>query len=1058
MAAEAARGLEWRDEYNRGGTAVGVARARDISNRANLSASTIKRMVSYFARHEVDKKGKGFSPGTEGYPSPGRIAWALWGGNSGKSWAGQKSRQIDKGKVNAQSGTQKNAAAIADWMRGDDKGLDWRWGLLGPSMVGLPVGMAAQAYGGQVIPRVAGAPQNLEERKLFRGLLDSAKDLKVDVVPEGKSKTKMQLSNQPTLLNTLRSLVGRPQTARKLESSLYNPMLKEVVLVKGMKAPGVLAHELGHAAGGKGLMAANVVGKQGLGLSTLLSLLSRDKQDGENTAMIGTALGGGLLASELDASRRGYRMLRDLGSGRKAALKSFIGIPAYLAATATPLLAHHTKSRMGGYDTEKRAAKWDKLLRIGDLSERSANRLAAMIADRSQSTADKLMTMWRNSSEAPSELIPISGRSFGLRDIRKAMQPKTLLVDMTQIPHPRDRVPNSKTIVNYLRKLEAGTARSPADALDDMTGPQVKNLLDDIFKKKASDDADEPSTIGKGIGTLLSDFLPFAPSGARRAGAASLMSERLDKDPGLLLKYPMLSQILAAAGGGALAGIAAGKQVGPSATFLAAVAPYLTVQGLKRYKINNIDREYKDTKTRKRLREVNAEGMVDDTMGSHRLGMAQAFEAMRTRKLRDISAIAEAGDALPIATTMVGLGPAASLPLTQLIDHIESKRFREKKADRTDQVNDSWTDQVNAPTIPLYLAAAGAGLGGLIMSGKKLHNDLNDPSLKAMPRSEWDGLIKHVSGRDLLSAQVPGLNNAFFARAQNDDEARGLLGYALQDPRVSGRLLFNPTGSKIIDQVKDHGTAMFDPAFGKASIVGHEAGHAKIEHTPGIIQALQRKLYQYSPVIAPFSAVGGMAAGLASKSPLGGLLAGTGIGLLGGAGMMLPEYMATHHGMKGLKTYQGGKWKQDGDWKRQLTALGTYGSINVLPSALAGLLGGYVGKRRARKKQEEAEQESREAGTNPENVVIMDETARNSEKAANIQQSYQVIQRAKAIAKQLGRDSADRFILKHTGSYLGPSIKQFYNNKDVIAAGIKKGMKGSKILEILKNIPTPPRV
>jgi hypothetical protein len=88
----------------------------------------------------------------------------------------------------------------------------------------------------------------------------------------------------------------------------------------------------------------------------------------------------------------------------------------------------------------------------------------------------------------------------------------------------------------------------------------------------------------------------------------------------------------------------------------------------------------------------------------------------------------------------------------------------------------------------------------------------------------------------------------------------------------------------------------------------------------------------------------------------------------------------------------------------------------------------------------------------------MDETARNSEKAANIQQSYQVIQRAKAIAKQLGRDSADRFILKHTGSYLGPSIKQFYNNKDVIAAGIKKGMKGSKILEILKNIPTPPRV
>jgi hypothetical protein len=41
MAAEAKRGLEWRDEYGRGGTEVGVARARDISNRKNLSEQTI---------------------------------------------------------------------------------------------------------------------------------------------------------------------------------------------------------------------------------------------------------------------------------------------------------------------------------------------------------------------------------------------------------------------------------------------------------------------------------------------------------------------------------------------------------------------------------------------------------------------------------------------------------------------------------------------------------------------------------------------------------------------------------------------------------------------------------------------------------------------------------------------------------------------------------------------------------------------------------------------------------------------------------------------------------
>lgn len=95
MAVEAKRGLEWRDEYNRGGTMVGVARARDLSNRTNLSIDTVKRMNSYFARHEVDKQGEGFTPGEEGYPSAGRIAWALWGGDAGASWASARISQID---------------------------------------------------------------------------------------------------------------------------------------------------------------------------------------------------------------------------------------------------------------------------------------------------------------------------------------------------------------------------------------------------------------------------------------------------------------------------------------------------------------------------------------------------------------------------------------------------------------------------------------------------------------------------------------------------------------------------------------------------------------------------------------------------------------------------------------------------------------------------------------------------------------------------------------------------------------------------------------------------
>jgi hypothetical protein len=87
MVAEAERGLSWRREYGRGGTEVGLARARDISNRKNLPLDTVKRMKAYFDRHEVDKKGNGWSPGEDGYPSNGRIAWALWGGDPGWTWA-----------------------------------------------------------------------------------------------------------------------------------------------------------------------------------------------------------------------------------------------------------------------------------------------------------------------------------------------------------------------------------------------------------------------------------------------------------------------------------------------------------------------------------------------------------------------------------------------------------------------------------------------------------------------------------------------------------------------------------------------------------------------------------------------------------------------------------------------------------------------------------------------------------------------------------------------------------------------------------------------------------
>jgi HK97 family phage major capsid protein len=125
MVSEAKKGLAWRKEHGRGGTEVGVARARDIQNRKELSFSTVKRMYSFFSRHEVDKKAEGFSPGEEGYPSAGRIAWALWGGDAGFSWsrkiAGQISDDRDEEAVNMDNEVEVEEVVVsADEERSDE--------------------------------------------------------------------------------------------------------------------------------------------------------------------------------------------------------------------------------------------------------------------------------------------------------------------------------------------------------------------------------------------------------------------------------------------------------------------------------------------------------------------------------------------------------------------------------------------------------------------------------------------------------------------------------------------------------------------------------------------------------------------------------------------------------------------------------------------------------------------------------------------------------------------------------------------------------------------------
>lgn len=102
MARNAERGLNLRKEYGRGGTQVGVARANQLKSKERLSPRTVRRMHSYFSRHEVDKRAEGFRRGEAGWPSAGLVAWLLWGGDEGQSWAARKVKELDKERDKAQ--------------------------------------------------------------------------------------------------------------------------------------------------------------------------------------------------------------------------------------------------------------------------------------------------------------------------------------------------------------------------------------------------------------------------------------------------------------------------------------------------------------------------------------------------------------------------------------------------------------------------------------------------------------------------------------------------------------------------------------------------------------------------------------------------------------------------------------------------------------------------------------------------------------------------------------------------------------------------------------------
>lgn len=84
VAQEAREGLECIKRGSKAGTRVGRVRARQLANRRPVSIKTIKRMNSFFARHEGNQRFIGDPCKDRGY-----VSWKLWGGDSGRRWAKQ---------------------------------------------------------------------------------------------------------------------------------------------------------------------------------------------------------------------------------------------------------------------------------------------------------------------------------------------------------------------------------------------------------------------------------------------------------------------------------------------------------------------------------------------------------------------------------------------------------------------------------------------------------------------------------------------------------------------------------------------------------------------------------------------------------------------------------------------------------------------------------------------------------------------------------------------------------------------------------------------------------
>ncbi len=120
VADEAEKGLDYRRRSGKGGLSSqeageegigsGVQRAVNLKNRNNISPDTIQQMLNFFSR---SKKNKSISPENKKTPweDAGYVAWLLWGGDAGKSWAEKIKKQMEEADEKEKAEAEKSKTA-----------------------------------------------------------------------------------------------------------------------------------------------------------------------------------------------------------------------------------------------------------------------------------------------------------------------------------------------------------------------------------------------------------------------------------------------------------------------------------------------------------------------------------------------------------------------------------------------------------------------------------------------------------------------------------------------------------------------------------------------------------------------------------------------------------------------------------------------------------------------------------------------------------------------------------------------------------------------------------